>query len=76
MTRAEFVAEFASLIEAPAGTSEATDLASLAGWDSMGRLSFMAFADEQLGCEVSPAQLAECATVGDLASLLGDRLAA
>lgn len=75
MTRAEFFAEFEKIVEAPSGSvSETTVLSSLAGWDSMATISFLAMVDKHFSVVLSPGALAACTTVGDLAGLVADKL--
>ncbi len=60
--------------EIPAAIKPETELSSLAGWDSMGVVLWIAEIDEKFGVILQPRQLADCQTARDLADLLGDRI--
>lgn len=47
---------------------------SLAGWDSLAVLSFIALVDEHLGVVIMPDQIANAKTLEELLCLLGDSL--
>ncbi len=71
MTRAEFYAAIADMLECDATQVEGTSaLRELPNWDSLAVLSFVAFADSQLGATVAGDDLVRCRTVDDLAALL------
>ena len=70
MTQSEFLKEIEAITEAEPGSIAMDDqLASLAGWESMAIISFIAMADVKLSVVVNVAFLASCKTVGDLARL-------
>lgn len=67
--------ELISIIEDSTGESDLTtrtDLASLAGWNSLAVLGFLAEIDRRFGVEMNPAELNNCDTIGDVASRLDD----
>jgi acyl carrier protein len=75
MTNVEFLNEIDAIIEAKPGTTAMDDqLASLASWDSMATISFIAMADEKLGLALNADQLASCKTVGDLVKLCAGKV--
>ena len=77
MTVSEFLAQLDSIIECDSGTMRMeTRLADVAQWDSLAVLGFMAWVDEKCGIFLSARDLAACASVQDLAALLGDRITA
>jgi len=45
-------------------------LSAISTWDSVAVVEFQALADEQLGIEIPPTQLAECRSVADLIALV------
>jgi acyl carrier protein len=76
VTRGEFLRALASELAVPADSlKEGQVLADIANWDSMAAVQFIALADEQLGADISSNQIAKAKTVGELLSLLADRLA-
>lgn len=75
MTKREFLRELENQLELPQDSlRENQALASLDSWDSMAAVLFIALADEKVGVMVSGNQIANSKTIGDLLSLLGDRL--
>jgi acyl carrier protein len=75
MTESDFLLAVDELLEVDPGTvTFETSLSSLEAWDSLAVLSFIAMADERLGIEVAPAQLADAKTVADLKDLVAPRL--
>ncbi len=75
MTKETFIVKFAgALIEDAGGICPQTELAGLSGWDSMGRVSFLAFLDEEFGVQPPAGALDKCKTVGDLMMMVKDRL--
>ena len=75
MKAAEFLREIESALEIGEGSlPEGAALADLDFWDSMAALTFITLADEKLGLNVPGDRIAGCGTVGDLLSLLGDRV--
>lgn len=75
MTRNEFYAAIDEILEFSPGTLKGTeDLKSLSSWDSLAVMSFIAMLDGSLGATVPASRIASCATVGDLADLVSDKL--
>ena len=76
MTRSEFLRALERQLELPEGRlKEDQFLSQVEAWDSMAAVLFIALADEKVGVTVSGNQIAGAKTVGQLLSLLGDRLA-
>uniref|UniRef100_Q01X45 Carrier domain-containing protein n=1 Tax=Solibacter usitatus (strain Ellin6076) TaxID=234267 RepID=Q01X45_SOLUE len=74
MTKSEMLRLIEDSLDLPAGTlHENQVLEELSSWDSMAAILFMGVADE-IGIPVSGDQIARSKTVGDLLSLLGDRI--
>ena len=77
MSRSEFLRAFERQLEIKEGTlNENQVLEQLDSWDSMASVLFIALADEKVGVTVSGNQIANSKTIGQLLSLLGDRLTA
>ena len=75
MTKQEFYAALENVLESHPGTIKGDEaLASLAGWDSLASMAFMAMADEKFGQSVSGAALLKCNTVSDLVNLMGSHI--
>jgi len=75
MTKNEFLKELEEVLEADAGTITGEQaLDDLAAWDSLAVMAFIAMVDEKFGITLSASKLAEAKTVGDLISLLGDKV--
>lgn len=75
MTKNEFLKELEEVLEADAGTITGEQaLADLAAWDSLAVMAFIAMVDEKFSMTLSASKLAEAKTVGDLISLLGDKV--
>jgi acyl carrier protein len=75
MKRTEFVEGLCqALMAEPDQVKEATPLASLAGWDSMGQVTTVAFIDDAVDMSLAPGALQKCVTVGDIVSLVASRL--
>jgi acyl carrier protein len=75
MTKAEFLNEIDVIIEVVPGTTTMEDqLESLAGWDSMAIIGFIAMADAKLGLTLNADLLASCKTVSDLAKLCAEKV--
>ena len=63
MNRQEFVNRVEEVLELPVGSLTGDQqLASLAAWDSMAVIAFIAMVDDALGIQVSPVALARCKT--------------
>jgi acyl carrier protein len=70
MTRAEFLSEMNEILNLPAGTLQGHEkLEELENWDSTSLITFIALADAHSGVSISPAQVVNCSTVGDLLRL-------
>jgi acyl carrier protein len=77
MKLTEFLVQLDGVIESPPGTLKGNEkLADLPAWDSLAVLSFIAMVDEKFKVQLSGKDIAGCATVNDLAQLLGDRITA
>ena len=75
MNRKDFNAELDQLLELPVGTIKGDEsLESLAGWDSLAIIGFIAMVDGKFGVVLSTSALGAAKTVGDLAAMLGDRI--
>ncbi len=75
MTKSEFLHEIDAIIQVDTGTTSMDDrLASLAEWDSMAIISFIAMADQKLDFALNIDLLISCKTVGDLASLCAGKV--
>jgi len=75
MTKNEFLKELEEVLEADAGTITGEQvLADLAAWDSLAVMAFIAMVDEKFSMTLSASKLAEAKTVGDLISLLGNKV--
>jgi hypothetical protein len=73
MTRSEFLAQFERIIEVPPASIGGTEeLATLCGWDSVAKISFMAFMNQAFGVVVSFPKLLACTTVEELMRLSGE----
>jgi len=71
MTREEIRVKFAEIVEvSPAEVADETPLESLAAWDSVAMVSFVALADEA-GVKLQPKSLRSCSTVGQLFDAAG-----
>lgn len=62
------------LFEPEENIGEDTVLKDLDGWDSLGRLSVVAFLQEGFGVVVETKTLMKCGTIGDIIRLVQDRL--
>ena len=75
MTKMEFIASVAEVLEVPADSLEAaTELKSVKGWDSTAVVNLIVLLDE-LGVQVDEEKLPDCETVQDLVELAGDAVA-
>ncbi len=67
MTREDFILLLDEILELAPGTlTGAEQLEDLAGWNSLGMMSFIAAADEHCQLTLSPRHLMTCRTVDDL----------
>jgi len=70
MTRTEFLKSMDTMLELPEGTLTGSEkLKDLEQWTSMAVVSFIALADENNRVTLSPRQLSNCSTVGELLEL-------
>jgi len=75
MTKAEFLDVIADIVEAESGDLDGSEtLKTLDGWDSLARLSLIAVIDKRLKTTLSANSVNECATINDIAALLGDNI--
>lgn len=74
MTRAAFLSLLEKMQELDPGTLQGQEPLESIHWDSLALMNFIALADESLDVTVSPAKVARCKTVNDLATLMGDKL--
>ena len=73
MTREQFIAEFAGLLEIqPEQLTETTRMAELETWDSVAYLSAMVLIDERLGVTVKPEVLSRSESFGDILRAVED----
>jgi acyl carrier protein len=77
MKRADFRAAIANMLDAdPADVRDDSLLAEMENWDSLAVLSFVAFADSEMGMTLGSEDLAGCRTVDDLATLFRGKVEA
>lgn len=70
MTRVEFLLEMDEILGLRAGTIRGSEkLDELENWDSTALISFIAMANANSGVNISPHQIVNCFTVGDLLRL-------
>lgn len=70
MTRDEFLLEMNNILELPAGTLRGHErLEELENWDSTALISLIVLVEGHNGVRISPAQVVNCFTVGDLLQL-------
>jgi acyl carrier protein len=75
MKKSDFLRRLEAELGRPAGSmTEATVLAELKGWDSMGKMAVLTLIDGELGVAVPQGALQQCATSGDLVRLAGSAL--
>ena len=58
----------------PNSIHETDRVLQIEGWDSLAVVTFMAFADEQVGVLISPDRITRAETVADLLKLCGNEL--
>jgi acyl carrier protein len=67
MTKAEFLLQMDEILGLRAGTIQGpAKLDELDNWDSLALISFVAIAQSHSGATISPQQIVNCSTVGDL----------
>lgn len=70
MTRDEFLLEMDNILELPAGTLRGNErLEELNNWDSTALITLIVLAEGNNSVHISPAQIVNCSTVGDLLQL-------
>lgn len=75
MTKSEFLRLLEAQLEVPSGSLNGNRrLAEVEAWDSMAAVLFIALADEKLGAAIVGNDIAQCKTVDELLSLLGNAL--
>ena len=68
--RSEFFQRVEEVLSEPGAVEGGTQLSTLAGWDSLAFVSFIAMADDAYGVTVEVAELLACETAEDLAALV------
>jgi len=67
MTKTEFLSNLEDLMNVSRGTLRGPEvLSDQSAWDSLAVVSFLAFADKDLGVSVPVSELEQCRTVDDL----------
>lgn len=75
MTKAEFIASVAEVLEVPPDSLKpTTELKNVQGWDSTAVVNLIVLLDE-MGIEVDEEKLPDCQTVQDLLELASDAVA-
>ncbi len=71
----QFLSLMAKLLEMAPGTLNGPEkLRDIEAWDSLAIMGFISLVDQQFSMIISPQKIAECKTINDLMSLLGDRI--
>lgn len=65
----EFAVKFGAIVAEP-GVSPETELGALDGWDSLGQVTFIAFARRQFGQILNVEKMKSAKTVSDLYNLV------
>ena len=65
----EFAVKFGAIVSKP-GLSPETELSALDGWDSLGQVTFIAFARRQFGQVLNVEKMKSAKTVSDLYNLV------
>ena len=65
----EFAVKFGAIVSEP-GSSPETELSALDGWDSLGQVTFIAFARRQFGQVLNVEKMKSAKTVSDLYNLV------
>ena len=71
MTREEFAAEMADVLQTEAELTMDTVLADLEEWDSLSIMATMAFVNKNFGLSLKMADFSELETLGDIAQKVG-----
>jgi acyl carrier protein len=66
----EFSVQLSDALDLKRHITGAEELNSIDDWDSLKLLSFIAFADEKFGRQLTISEIKKCKTVSDLYSLL------
>ena len=74
MVKSDFVHLIEELLELDSGTLNGTESLDEINMTSLAVIGFIALVDEQFGVTIPPGKIAGCATVADLAALLGDKI--
>ncbi len=75
MEKNDFLRELENILELEPNTLKGGESLEETGvWDSLGVVSFMAFADEKLGLVLQADKISASKTIEDLIGLLGDRI--
>ena len=75
MTKRRFYTELEFILGLEPNTIQGTEvLESLAGWDSVAKVSFIGMGYAELDADISPEVLVACKTVADLVSLFDGKI--
>lgn len=75
MNKQDFLQHIDELLELSLGTvTERDSLADIGSWDSLAILSFIAFVDQSFATTLSPLDIHNAKTIGDLVALLGNKI--
>jgi acyl carrier protein len=75
MKKSDFLLLLDELVETDPGTLKGSELLSdIDGWDSLAVMGLIALVDEKFEITLSPKRMADCRTVDDLISLMGDKI--
>ncbi len=75
ISRKQFLAELETIVEMAKGALKGSEaLNELPNWDSMTKLAIIAMVEQKTGLVMDGQAIGQAATIGDLFSLLGDRL--
>jgi acyl carrier protein len=74
MTKEQFLALIDELLELDSGTLQGDEKLDDLDWNSLAVIGFMALADEHFGVSVTPASLARCKSIDDLAGIVGNKI--
>ncbi|MFZ4777203.1 MAG: acyl carrier protein [Terrimicrobiaceae bacterium] len=75
MQESDFIKKFAEFLSEDSSKIQAeTPLGNIGNWDSMGKVSFLSFLDEEFQFQPKPGDLDKCQTVADVIGLLKDRI--
>ncbi|MEK3772586.1 hypothetical protein MKY14_29110 [Paenibacillus sp. FSL R5-0887] len=77
MNRVEFVQNLEEMVIMPeieGSITLETSLDGLVEWDSLAKISFLAFADRELDVNITPTQLEKCKKILDLYNLVSEKI--